>query len=272
MNNVSSIYNKLPITAIIICKNEGYLLGKCLNSILFCEEIIVINLESTDNTIAVASNLGAKVLTIPTMPVGEMIYYKYLNVAKYDWILMTDPDEVTPSNLKEQIYELFELTKSENKIGAFYAPIVYFFKKHRLIGTSWGGVKYRPYLYHRDKTITRPIVHTGISIKETFKPYYIDHNGKNHIDHFWAHGYMNIFEKHLRYLKNEGKSRFEQGYTTTLRKISKMPTQQFFNCFIRKRGFKDGIIGLFLSFFRAWYFTAAEIELYKYQNKVNKKL
>ncbi|RTZ02919.1 glycosyltransferase family 2 protein [Flavobacterium sp. RSP49] len=259
--------SKLPISAFIISKNEGHLLENCIKSILFCDEIIVVDLESTDNTVEIAKKYGAKVLTIPTIPVGEMIYHKHINITKYKWVLMTDPDEVTTLDLAKDTQNVFHSIKDNSKMGAVFVPIIYFFKSSPLKGTSWGGVKHRAFLFHKERIIIKPIVHTGIALKEGFLSHYIIYNGKNNIDHYWMSGYRQIFEKHLRYLKNEGKSRFVQGYSITLSKILKIPFQQFFNCYIRSRGFKDGFVGLFLSLFRAWYFTVANIELYKYQRK-----
>ena len=35
--------SKLPISALIVCFDEGHLLGKCIQSIQFCEQIVVVN-------------------------------------------------------------------------------------------------------------------------------------------------------------------------------------------------------------------------------------
>ncbi len=264
--------NKLPISAFIVSRNEGHLLENCIKSILFCDEIIVINLESTDNTVDVAEKFGAKVLTISPLPVVEMIHQKYICETKNDWVLITDPDEVATNELAAEIQEYFVSIDSFFRIGVVNVPLFYYFKSHKLRGTSWGGVKTRAYLVHKERFIFSGNVHNGRFLLNGYKQYLITSTGKNHINHYWMSGYWQIFEKHLRYLKNEGKSKFDQGYTTTFSKIIKIPFQQFFNCYIRARGFRDGFVGLFLSLFRAWYFTAANIELYKYQRKQTKKL
>jgi glycosyltransferase involved in cell wall biosynthesis len=264
--------NKLPISAFIVSRNEGHLLESCIKSILFCDEIIVVNLESTDNTVSISEKFGAKVLTIPPIPIIEIIHQKYIGITKNDWVLITDPDEVASAELIKDLEHYFTSLNDSMLIGVIDVPLIYFFKSHALKGTSWGGIKYRAYLIHKERLFFAPIVHSGRFLKEGYRKHTIAHKGNNHINHYWMSGYGQILEKHLRYLKNEGKSKFEQGYTTTFSKIIKIPFQQFFNCYIRARGFKDGFVGLFLSLFRAWYFTAANIELYKYQRKQTKKL
>jgi hypothetical protein len=75
-------------------------------------------------------------------------------------------------------------------------------------------------------------------------------------------GYGSLLEKHLRYLKNEGSSRYNNGLRTSLKKIFLEPLTQFRYSYVTCNGYKDGLIGLFLSFFWAWYQTSALISLY----------
>jgi glycosyltransferase involved in cell wall biosynthesis len=264
--------NKLPISAFVVSKNEGHLLENCIKSILFCDEIIVVNLESTDNTVAIAEKYGSKVITIPPIPIIEIIHHKYINVTKNDWVIITDPDEVASSELVHELQHYFLSILQTSTIGAVDVPIVYFFKNHQLKGTSWGGIKTRTYLIHKDRFIFLSNVHNGRFLLPGFEKHTILSTGKNQISHFWMLGYRQIFEKHLRYLKNEGKSRFDGGRVTSIKQIIATPFRQFRNSFFYAKGYKDGFVGLFLSIFRSWYFTAANIELYKYQRKQPKKL
>jgi hypothetical protein len=80
-------------------------------------------------------------------------------------------------------------------------------------------------------------------------------------------GYANLLEKHLRYIKNEGLTRYNFGLRTSVWQISLEPFKQFKFCFLSKQGYKDGFIGLFLSAFWAWYQTTAQISLFIYQRK-----
>lgn len=51
----------LKITAIVITRNEEEMLGKCLDSLSFCDEIIVVDSNSTDSTVRIAKEKGAHV-------------------------------------------------------------------------------------------------------------------------------------------------------------------------------------------------------------------
>lgn len=263
--------NTLPISAFIVSKNEGHLLENCIRSVLFCDELIVVDLKSSDNTIEIATKYKATILSIEPLPVVEMIHQKYISKAKNNWVLITDPDEVTSSELAKDIQENFSFFNNSSKIGVVDVPLIYYFKSHRLKGTSWGGVKMRAYLVHKGRYMFTPNVHNGRFLKEGFVKHTIEYRGENHIHHYWMQGFKQIFQKHFRYLKNEGKSRFDQGFRTSFLTIIQIPFYHFFNSYFKARGFKDGFIGVFLSLFRAWYFTAANIELYKFQKSVNKR-
>lgn len=261
---------QLPISAFVVSRNEGHLLGDCLSMLDFCNEIVVIDLESSDNTVAIAQQHGAKVHTVQLLPVVEMVHEKYIGLTQNDWVLITDPDEVASRALVQDIKKCFAFVQASADIATIDVPLVYFFKSHQLKGTSWGGVKERAYIIHKNRYTFNSNVHNGRIVREGFKKYHIEHTGKNHLNHYWMLGYRQIFEKHLRYLKNEGKSRYASGQRITFAEIVKMPFLYFVRSFVYARGFKDGFIGLFLSVFRAWYFTAAHYALYKYQKSQGK--
>jgi len=63
--------SRLPLSAIVTSRNEARLLGRCLDAIAFCEELIVVDLESDDDTAAVAAAHGARVVRHPLVPIAE---------------------------------------------------------------------------------------------------------------------------------------------------------------------------------------------------------
>ena len=62
---------KLPITAIVASRNEALLLPRCLDAVSFCEELIVIDVDSSDDSAEVARNHGAKVVWHSYVPIAE---------------------------------------------------------------------------------------------------------------------------------------------------------------------------------------------------------
>ena len=77
-----------------------------------------------------------------------------------------------------------------------------------------------------------------------------------------------FFQKHRRYLINEGRDRYLLGKRTSLRVVLISPLKEFYISFWKLNGFKDGFLGFLLSLFWAFYQTTSQIRLYRYQIKM----
>ncbi|MDQ3008196.1 MAG: glycosyltransferase family 2 protein [bacterium] len=89
------------ISVIVIAKNEAEMIANCLESLQWCDEIIVIDNESSDATAELAKRSGARVITSTAATFSE-IRNKGLQTAKTDWVLYIDADErVTPKLASE---------------------------------------------------------------------------------------------------------------------------------------------------------------------------
>jgi glycosyltransferase involved in cell wall biosynthesis len=84
------------LSAIIITKDEAANIGDCLDSLAFCDERIVVDAASSDGTIMIAKQKGARVATHGWNGFGPQKNYA-LSLAQGDWVLSIDADErVTP--------------------------------------------------------------------------------------------------------------------------------------------------------------------------------
>jgi glycosyltransferase involved in cell wall biosynthesis len=84
------------LSAIIITRNEASNIGDCLDSLAFCDERIVVDSDSTDGTLLIAREKGARIATHGWKGFGPQKNYA-LSLAHGDWVLSIDADErVTP--------------------------------------------------------------------------------------------------------------------------------------------------------------------------------
>lgn len=261
--------DKLPISAIVVGLNEGELLPSCLSGIGFCDEILYFDLGSRDSSIEIAKRYGATVIHHKRVSHVELIHSDYINKTKYEWVLITDPDEVIDSELVEEIQTLFKQGLSD-KIGAIFVPILFYFKNKALKGTAWGGINKRLLLANNLRFTFSTHVHAGRKLKQGFELLDLELKQKNVIHHYWMQGYSKLLEKHLRYLKAEGSARYDSGYKTSLKQIAIEPFRQFKYSYIRKKGYRDGIAGFALSLFWAWYQTSSLLALLYYSRKFKK--
>lgn len=84
------------LSVIIIAKNEAEMIANCIETLRWCDDIIVINNDSSDATVGIAHRLGARVHTVS----GGFVQLRNQGAqgAKTDWILYIDADErVTPA-------------------------------------------------------------------------------------------------------------------------------------------------------------------------------
>lgn len=259
------IEEKTGITGFVVGFNEEALLKKSLTNLQGLNQLIYVDLNSSDNSVEVAKSLSASVIHHDRVPIVEIIHSKLLPVCAYDWILITDPDEVVDEDLKTQLMALAADNPSD--IGMVIAPWRFYFKNHPLKGTIWGGKNYRVVLINRNRVEFSAQVHRGRNLVDGFKQYVIEENGNNIIHHYWMLSYKQLIEKHRRYIKREGESMYSNGYRFNLWSFIKLPVSAFRECFIIKKGYKDGIIGFNLSLFWAWYKISAYISLYQFQKK-----
>ena len=94
---------KPTISAIVIAKNERENIAQCLGALAFCDEIIVVDSGSSDGTVEIAQDLGAKVHVETDWQGFGVQKQRALDRATGDWVLSLDADERIPSRLREEI-------------------------------------------------------------------------------------------------------------------------------------------------------------------------
>jgi glycosyltransferase involved in cell wall biosynthesis len=247
------------VTAIVGSHDEAALLRGCLPSVAFCDEVIVIDIDSRDETAAVAREFGARVITHSWVPIAERARLELVDEARHDWLLFLDPDEVVPPALAVQIGELLPTLGPD--VAVVDCPWQFYFRGLPLQGTIWGGISRKRTLARRGTADMRPTVHAGTRVPPGYRAHDIPFSGDNAIAHYWAPGYRALIAKHWRYLKLEGRDRRDHGQVTGYRDIAGTPWPAFYESFVTRRGYRDGITGLMLSLVWAVYSTGAKVAL-----------
>jgi len=97
----------MKISAILLAKNEEKKIEKAVRSLLFCDEVLVIDDESTDNTAELAKKAGAHVLSHSKKNEFSGQRNWAMGQAKNEWVLFVDADEEVSDTLKNEIVALF---------------------------------------------------------------------------------------------------------------------------------------------------------------------
>ena len=92
----------MSLSVIIITKNEEQNMRSCLEAVSWADEIIVVDSGSTDNTVAICKELGAKALVMDWPGFGSQ-KNRALALATGDWVLSLDADERVSAELRQEI-------------------------------------------------------------------------------------------------------------------------------------------------------------------------
>ena len=96
-----------PISAVIIAHNEAERIGDCLNSLRFCDEVLVVDSGSDDGTREICREAGARVVEQDWLGFGPQKRFAVAQAA-YDWVLCVDADERVSPALADSILRMLK--------------------------------------------------------------------------------------------------------------------------------------------------------------------
>jgi hypothetical protein len=121
-----------PFTALLHTMNDALRLGRTLETLFPCAEILIVDHHSTDATRRVAREYGARVVTAG----GDASSNHYLDLARHDWILCIEPGESITESLQASLFEWSALPSHEVMRGVDGGP-VYCMSVQEQTGETW---------------------------------------------------------------------------------------------------------------------------------------
>jgi glycosyltransferase involved in cell wall biosynthesis len=247
------------ISAIVITKNQENIIADCLDSLSFCDEIIVIDGGSEDRTMEVANRIGARVFQIKTSDFSKLRNFG-LDKASNEWVLYVDTDErVTTSlrdNIKYQIsnfkYGAYRVQRKNFYLGnnewPYIERIERLFKKENLKG--WKGELHES-----------PIINGKIG----------ELNG--YLLHYTHRDLTLMFSKTIEWSKIEAQLRFKAGHPQMVWwRFLRVMITAFWDWYIRQKGYKAGTVGLIESIYQMFSMFITYARLWEMQNKIKSQL
>lgn len=242
---------KVPLSVVIIAKNEDRRIGRALDSVVsWADEVIVVDDESTDQTVSVARLKGARVLTKKMEKEGAHRNWAHAQ-ARNEWILSLDADEVPTEELKEEVAR----TLAHPDADAYTIPRRNFIGEYWL---RWGGF----YPASQIKLIRKARfkweeveVHPRAFLQGTCGHLTSDllhYTYKDCADFLKKMNSQTTLEaqKWFNYSKeNPKKAAYKMNVVHTLWRMHDRFTRAYF----RKRGYRDGFIGFLMACFASLY-------------------
>lgn len=249
------------ISVAINSLNEGEKLERCLKSVYgWADEIIVVNMESTDSTEEVAKKYNAKIFTHPKVDYVEPVREFQNSIVKCDWVLILDPDEVVTDDLKNKLLEI----SRNNLADAVNIPRVFYIGKTKIKHTNfWPDRQIR--FFKKGKLEFSKMIHSYPKVHGEV----LDLPAKENlaIQHFSYSSWDEYWQRLQRYAQIEAQNLHDEGVKFSYLDCIKKPMYDFLRRYIRHLGILDGLTGLRLSLLQADYYLLVEYKLKQLSKK-----
>lgn len=237
------------ITAVIPAKNEEQNIQRCINSLLWCNKIIVMSM-GEDKTGIIAKKLGAEVIErnksnkSDFVAVQENINYA-IDHCTTDWMLRVDADEVVSEELQKEIKEL--LRHPTTDIVAYRIPRKHFLMGGFLKGGDWSYDKLVR-LFKPTCARYKPIVQVHEQFTVIGKIEYLKH----HLLHY-SHPTIEIALKKFNTYTDVEVKDMKESMMKAMFNIIVQPPYIFLRWMIWHKGYVDGLRGIVGAALRSWY-------------------
>lgn len=227
------------ISVTIITRNEEANIARCIKSVLWADEILVVDAESTDRTRQMAEELGARVVVRRWEGFAMQKEFALLQ-ASCPWVLSLDADEEVTKELK---YEILHVIEKENDVNGYEIPRKSFFLGKWMRHGGWyPGYQLRLFRKSKTRMTYRP-VHEGFEVEGTIEKL---HAPLNHYTYTSLHHYL---AKMNDYSSLDVHNKLVSGKIIRWYHFLLNPLSAFLRMYISQRGFQDGFHGFLLAAF-----------------------
>lgn len=234
------------ISCLVHTYNEEKNINRCLSSLWFADEIVVIDMGSQDKTREIAADFKAKIFNHPYTGFVEPARNFGIKKAKGDWILIIDADESVPRSLAEEIKRLI---KGPGEYDYFRIP------RKNIIFSKW--IKYSGWwpdyqvrLFKKGAVSWIEKIH-GIPLTSGLGSEVRPQEEFSIIHHHYD-SLSQYLDRMNRYTSVQAKELYLNNGKTSLKEIILQPLNEFVRRYFMMEGYRDGIHGLSLSLLQSF--------------------
>ncbi|MCD4847110.1 MAG: glycosyltransferase family 2 protein [Candidatus Aegiribacteria sp.] len=235
----------MNLSLVVITLNEENNIGRCLNSVPFASEMIVVDSGSTDSTVTIAEKHGAKVFSHVFESFSKQKQWA-IEQASGDWILSLDADENLDAELSS---ELESLLVNDTEHIAFRLPFRILYMRKLMKFGPWSG-EYHARLFRKGHAhFPDTGIHEGLLISRgsigTVKRGFVVHRSYDSISE--------QMDKMLRYSRLWAEEEYQKRRKSNIFQILLRPAWRFVSAYIFRGGILEGVPGLTASAISAFY-------------------
>ncbi len=256
------------LSVIIHTKNSAKTLKKCLESVLFADEIIIMDMKSSDETLKVAKKYDVRFFTTKDVGYVEPARNEAISKAKGDWVFILDADEEMAPKLQELISQL---SLDNWKIGE---PVAYKIARKNIIWGKWmehtgWWPDHQLRLFVKGKVEWKDEIHSEPKVSGEVKNLPADPSLA-----ILHHNYTSVSDFISRLDRYSSIQAKEASKSTTLSqtKVVEVFFDEFFRRTFQWNGIKDGTHGLALSMMQSMSELIKDLKVWEQQDfKENKQ-
>ena len=250
------------ISVCIICKNEETKIKKCLESVLWADEIIIVDAGSSDKTLDIVKNYTSNIHIRDDWQGFGLQRRRAEELATNDWLFTLDSDEVVSEELAQEIrnavnHATTNQVFSVNRLTHFCGQFIYHSGWYPdRIARIYNKNHYR----YNDKMVHESLNCIDMTNGEKAKI----HALKSSLIHYTFSNLSDYLAKRNRYAEAWAEQRFKRGKKGSLLKGFLAACFAFFRHYILRRGFLDGKVGVLIAMIQFQYtFNKYAILAYK---------
>ncbi len=251
--------DSLPLSVLIIARNEAKYIDRALKTVQFAEEIIVVDGGSSDQTREISAELGATVIEREWTGFRDQRNFAIEN-AKHDWVFFIDADEAVTPDLEDWLRDFFQNEHKTTTTNGFKIRRVEYFLGKEIQGACWNP-SFQDRLLRKGKAEYIGEIHEypkveGGLVRAPQKAALL-HNPNVTVESF--------LEKMNRYTTVEAWDRYSLGGRTNLLHLFVTFFSTWFKNYFYYKAYRDGTHGFVISVMEAVSRTVRHIKLWQIQ-------
>ncbi len=225
------------LSVIVITKNEAHNIAACLKSVLFADQLVVLDSGSTDDTLKIAEKMGAEISQSGDWSGFGVQKNRALALASCDWVLSIDADERLSPELQAEISSAL----ANPQFDIYSLPRLSSYCGQDMRHSGWYPDRITR-LFKRDAAIfSNDLVHEKIITSRPVGQL------KSHLLHESFTSFESVLDKANRYSTAGAQILFKRGKKASLGKALGHGVWAFFRTYVLRLGFLDGRMGLVLA-------------------------
>lgn len=232
------------VSAIVVCFNEEKNIRRCLESLRWCDEIVVVDSFSTDGTVEICKQFTEHVVQRTWAGYRDQKAFAH-SLATKDWVILVDSDERVPPELQSEIREA--LDKDGGLYAGYAIPRLVFYLERWWRRGGWYP-DYDVRLFRRDRA-------TWVG-RDPHEKILVDGHVRrlqNPLHHFTYRNMADHLERINRFTSISARELKLDGRRARLSDALLRPAARFFSSYVLKRGFMEGFAGFYVAITAAVY-------------------